>query len=94
MNDAIINWLQQITKFEETQRYGFTRKEFEENSYAIYTVYEIMNDILEHPMVPADETIDKFRYRMWLYSQKAPGYKTRRIFEIAANTADTILAMM
>lgn len=94
MNDSIIEQIRRYAESLERRYLRLTRKEFEENSWAVYAAYEILNDILNHPMIPADITVVTFFFRMQNYLFEASSSKTRRMFKIAMDTADTIQAMI
>lgn len=60
---------------------------FEEVCFSRWAAGELINAILDHPMVPADETIEEFAIKMTAYSALSDGTDAGRIFSIAAKFA-------
>ena len=72
----------------------FWHKElFEEMSYSRWAAFEILRLIMDNPFEPPDEVVEKFLLKVALYAQVAKEPIQQRIFSIAEDTAEDILAM-
>lgn len=66
---------------------------FEEICFSRWAAEELIHAILDHPMVCADETVEKFAIKMTAYSALSDGTDAGRIFSIAAKFAYKTLEM-
>lgn len=60
---------------------------FEEVSFSRWAAEEILNAILDHPTIPAEDTIFEFAMKMTAYKASSDGLASERIFSIAAEFA-------
>lgn len=64
---------------------------FEEVCFTRWAAEELLNAVLDHPMVPAEDTIEEFAIKMEAYSYLSDGTDAKRIFSIAAKTSWEII---
>lgn len=63
------------------------RHRFEEVCFSRWAAEELLNAILDHPLVSAEDTIEEFAIKMEIYFSLSVGKDAERIFSIAAKTA-------
>lgn len=74
--------------------YFWPQDMFEEQSYARWAVYEIINMLMDRPFQEAQDVVEDFILRMcWLKSTTEVDQKIR-LYEIAIETAKDILTII
>lgn len=74
--------------------YFWPQDMFEEQSYARWAVYEVINMIMDRPFQEAQDVVEDFILRMcWLKSTTEVDQKIR-LYEIAIETAKDILTII
>lgn len=66
---------------------------FEERSYARWAAYELAERIMDRPHEEPDDILHDFMVRMYFLSELTDDPKKKRIFSIAAETAEDILTL-
>lgn len=61
------------------------RHEFDEVSFSRWAAGELMEAIMDHPMVPAMDTIEEFAIKMLAYQASSKGTNAEKIFKYAAD---------
>lgn len=80
---------------ESEQELYWPQTSFEESCFSRWAAVELINAIMDHPMVPAEDTIEEFAIKMHAYSALSNDADTMRLFLIAANFAyDTLCIFM
>lgn len=95
MNDIVIDkllWFMNLPEYRLSPRWN--REEFEKNAYVRWTVSELMNAIMDHPTTDASDILQEFWLWMLWCHNRAPSPRSRRQFETALDTLDTIYAML
>lgn len=89
---ALCEYLYQV---EEPELHWDQKDQFEEVCFARWAAGELINAIMDHPMVSAEDTIEEFAIKMTAYSALSHDTDAGRIFKIAANFAyDTLEIFM
>lgn len=74
--------------------YFWPQDMFEEQSYARWAVYEIINMLMDRPFQEAQDVVEDFILRMcWLKSTTEVDQKIR-LYEIAIETAKDVLTII
>lgn len=95
MNDYAIDRIYWFMNLPEFQPHGFeSREDFEEHAYVRWTANELLMEIMDHPFIPADDTMMEMWFRMLFFYHEAPSPRARRQFLAALNTLDTINALL
>ena len=66
----------------------------EENSYICWTLNEILSQLMDHPWVPALDTVWNFELLFRLYVTTAVTDQQRLIFSTAADTAAKLFTIL
>lgn len=91
---AVMSLCEYLYQTDEPEIY-WLNEQFEETCFARWAAGELINAIMDHPMVSAEDTIAEFAIKMTAYSALSNGTDAGRIFEIAANFAyDTLEIFM
>lgn len=95
MNDreiqAILDYLR---LYPDPPSIDWSQHEFEEVSFSAWATGEILNAIMDHPFVPAKETIENFELKMTFYALASDGHQSSQIFSIAAQTAREFIDLL
>lgn len=67
---------------------------YEENTITTWAAGEILDDILNHPMTPAVDTVERFSIKMELFFYESTKPCNKLIFSIARDTAEDIGSML
>lgn len=65
-----------------------------EHSYERWAVEEILLEIMDHPMTEADLVIEGFILKMEIFLQMTRDSTNNLIFQVAENTAETLLGLI
>ena len=80
MNDAAVRTIIEYLENSDAPELYWPQQWFEEVCFSRWAAEELINAILDHPMAPAEDTIEEFIIK--------------RIFSIAAETATEILELI
>lgn len=86
-NDMAVHALIEYLEESDTPEVYWSQHWFEEISFSRWAAEELINAILDHPMVSAEDTIEEFAIKMTAYSSLSDGTDAGRIFSIAAKFA-------
>ena len=71
-----------------------TKSAIMERSYERWAVDEILLAIMDHPMTEADLVIEGFILKMELFLYLSENPANNHIFQVAENTAETLLGLI
>lgn len=84
MNDIVVQALcEYLEESEEPDTLWWPEHWFVEVSTSRWIAGELINAILDHPMTPAEDTIEELAIKMTAYHADSDGTKAERIFSIA-----------
>ena len=86
-NDMAIHALIEFLYETEEPQISWPDDEFEEVSFSRWTAGELIHAIMDHPMVSAEDTIEEFALKMYVFSCMENGRKAGRIFSIGSKFA-------
>lgn len=92
-NDAVSQALIEYLEESDTPESYWPQHWFEEVCFSRWAAGELIEAIMDHPMVSADETIEAFAIKMLAFSSLSDGTDAGRIFSIAAKFAYEILEL-
>lgn len=87
MNDAVVQTIIEYLENSETPELYWPKHWFEEVCFSRWAAEELVNLILDHPLVPAEDTIYEFAVKMTAYAAVSDGKEAGRIFSIAEKFA-------
>lgn len=95
MNDEVIQKILNYTNehlFESGE--NWPKSAIMERSYERWAVDEILLAIMDHPMTEADLVIEGFILKMELFLHMSDEPTNNHIFQVAENTAETLLGLI
>ena len=79
MNETIVQAILGYLESSEPPGIDWPRHWFEEVCFSRWAAEELVNLILDHPLVPAEDTIDEFAVKMTAYAKRqAVSFLSRR----------------
>lgn len=87
---AIINYMEECL-FEPKR--NWPEYWFNQKSYSRWAANEILERVMDHPMMPPIMVIEEFMITMDLYSCMAEDTRVSIIFSIAKDTAEDIMSL-
>lgn len=94
MNDAVIRTIIEYLEDSDTPELYWPQEWFDEVCFSRWAAEELITAILDHPMVPAEDTIEEFIIKMEIYASMSQGRNCGQIFAIAAETAKEFLELI
>ena len=94
MNDAAVRTIIEYLENSDAPEVDWPQQWYEEVCFSRWAAEELINAILDHPMAPAEDTIEEFIIKMEVYASMSEGRDCGRIFSIAAETATEILELI
>ncbi len=91
MNEAAVRTIIEYLENSDAPELYWPQQWFEEVCFSRWAAEELINAILDHPMAPAEDTIEEFIIKMEVYASMSEGRDCGRIFSIAAETAAELL---
>lgn len=85
MNETVVQAILGYLESSEPPGIDWPRHWFEEVCFSRWAAEELVNLILDHPLVPAEDTIDEFAIKMTAYAATSDGKEAGRIFSIAGH---------
>ena len=91
MNDrAVYTLIRFLDEYSEPPGLDWPQEESEEVTFSRWAAEELLNLVMDHPMTPAEDTIEEFIIKMETATKRDCG----RIFSIAAQTAREFLDLI
>lgn len=95
MNDeAIQKIISYANEYLFEPRSNWSKQAIMERSYERWAVDEILLAIMDHPMTEADLVIEGFILKMELFLYLSENPANNHIFQVAENTAETLLGLI
>ena len=95
MNDrAVYALIRFLDEYSEPPGLDWPQEESEEVTFSRWAAEELLNLVMDHPMTPAEDTIEEFIIKMEIYAATATKRDWERIFSIVAQTAREFLDLI
>lgn len=95
MNDkAYCVLLRFLEEWSEPPGFDWPEEEKAEVTFSRWTAEELIGQLLDHPLVPAEDIIEEFIIKMEIYAAMPQNHDCGRIFSIAAETAKEFLELI